>query len=485
MTPTIRHKHNTVILDNAPLVTNAVQKTFLTADVAASAGTITVKNISGFAIDQCLLIGELGHENSEILLTHASTAPSGTTVTFASNTVKAHSAGTSIYVIQYNQVEISHAATLAGSKSVLSTTGIQADAVVQVYEDVTQTSGYYFARYKDTADSAFSGYSDGVIYNGYASNAVGYMIDKALHRANKTLSNTLTKDFCYSEMNEGIRFVQGKQKHWPEHYVYNYIGGQAQRGINVLTLPTNIYDTSSGRSMIAIRIGDGPKLRYVDPIEYEQRIRDVKNTQVLGQAVATDTSLSVDNSYDFKDTGNANFYIGGVKYSFTYTGITRDDLAGTTGAFTGIPASGDGSITVTVPVDTYIWQDEQEGYPEVYTVRNGNIEFYYLVDSTYDNANIYLDYAIVVTEVDSDNDVVDFGRYDMLLDYLTWKIRVQAKNDGVLDMNDGYYLAFKEKLNNAIRTSETGIVHKMKPKINSMGKQPFRGSGRGLYSTDL
>jgi hypothetical protein len=77
----------------------------------------------------------------------------------------------------------------------------------------------------------------------------------------------------------------------------------------------------------------------------------VKHTQVTTEAVATQTTLEIDNSYDFDDSGSVNLFISGTLYTITYTGVTR---SATAGILTGIPASGDGSITVTIPVDTDI-----------------------------------------------------------------------------------------------------------------------------------
>jgi hypothetical protein len=91
--------------------------------------------------------------------------------------------------------------------------------------------------------------------------------------------------------------------------------------------------------------------------------------------------------------------------------VTR---SATAGILTGVPASGTGAITVTTPVDTYIWQDEDEGTPEVYTIRNGSIEFYPLADTSNDNVNMYGDYAKVATSVDTEGDSIDLQRYDLL-----------------------------------------------------------------------
>jgi hypothetical protein len=59
-------------------------ETFLTAEATAGVSTLTVGNIKNFAINQILLIGELGDENSEIIKTHTATAPTGSTITLLS-----------------------------------------------------------------------------------------------------------------------------------------------------------------------------------------------------------------------------------------------------------------------------------------------------------------------------------------------------------------------------------------------------------------
>src|SRR3990167_1657313 len=91
---------------NPDLLLDAEQ-TFLDADVAASVGTLTVRSITAFGVGDYILLGEFGQEDTEILRVHTSTAPSGTTITLATNTTIAHKRGTVIYRIEKNRVEFS------------------------------------------------------------------------------------------------------------------------------------------------------------------------------------------------------------------------------------------------------------------------------------------------------------------------------------------------------------------------------------------
>lgn len=139
-----------------PLISTPLAQTFLSADIASASATLTVKNITGFAINQILLIGQAGNQGAEIIKTHASTAPTGSTITLASNTVFPHSAGTLVTVLNFDQVEFNHTVTLTGAKTVLATVNVAANNSETLYNDLTYTTGYYFARFKNSITAAFS-----------------------------------------------------------------------------------------------------------------------------------------------------------------------------------------------------------------------------------------------------------------------------------------------------------------------------------------
>lgn len=459
----VTHKNRIIRVAHEPILSEALQETELTANIASGSSTLTVANIEKFAVGKFVWIDPFT-EKGEIIAVHASSAPSGSTITLASNTSFAHSAGAKVLYVEFNQAEFNHAATLGGSKSVLATVALAGGERETRYLDTSQTTGFYFVRLKDSVAGTFSGYSDGIEYGGRDANTVGYMIENALRDANETLSEIVTLDDCLQWLTKGMTEIKGKLKNWPEHMSYNTIIGQTSRGTNVVTMPTDAYDTETGKSILGLRVGTGKNLNYLDPVAFDIQTEH-KVTQVRTQATSGSTTLEIDNSYDFEDSGTVHVYISGTQYAITYTGVTRSSSAG---VLTGIPASGDGSISVTVPVDTYVWQDEAEGEPVWFTVRNGAIEYSPLVDSEHDNANIYADYAKVCTAVDSEGDTIDYQRYDMLQNYLTWRIRAKAKNNGTLDFNDGYYITFKELLNDAIRTLPNITKSRWSPNINTM-----------------
>src|SRR3990167_7192107 len=455
-----------ILVNNRDLIENA-DKSTLKADVAASAGTITVESINQFAINKILLIGELGKETAEIIKTHASTAPTGNTVTLASNTGNAHSHGEPVYIIDYDQYEISwdSTATATTPSATLVTEAIDIENEEHLYNETTKSSGYYYVRKKETIGNTFSAYSDAIPYAGWGTGTVGYAIQYALVRNGGEYTDDVTHQFCIEEINNCLKTIEGKQLRWPQHQVYNYVLGQTSRGTFIWTLPTDIYDNDTNKSIVAVRIGDGARLTYKDPIEFEEELDDAIYTQVTTQATAGSTTLAIDNSYDFADSGSVNVYVSGTKYNLTYTGVTR---SATAGVLTGIPASGTGAITVTIAVDIYVFQNEDEGEPKYFTIRNGNLEIWPLSDSTADNENVYLDYFTVATEVDTDGDTLDTERADMVKYYLTAKVRAMIKNGGIIDPNDTDYMLFGSALADAIKFKRSGLKHKMKPKLNTI-----------------
>lgn len=470
MPPVLRHRNGTLFLDNTVLQEGAIQETYLTADtVAASSSTLSVKSINGFAINQIILIEELGTENAEIVKTHASSAPSGTTVTLTAAVARAHPAGSKVYVIKFDQFELSRSATAAGVKTVLTAASgivsVQPDVKVQRYKETEFTSGYYFARYKDSIAATYGDYSGALPYGGFDKTTVGYVIEQSLHELGLTLSDRLSRADCYAYLTEMFREVEGKQLRWPEHYNFNYPLTTITAGDYQYPMPTDAYDTESNRSVVGARVGSsGRSLGYLDPIDFEEAQDGLVETTSAEAGSVGETAIDLTSAADFASAGTVTFYVSGVQYSFTYTSKSTNTL-------NGIPASGTGSITQAFASGDTMYQNASFGTPTSFTVREGSLDFTPIPDADTHGKSIYLDYAMVCTAVDSDDDTIDLHRYDMALPYLTWRIKMKVNNNNNLNLKDGYYAQYKEKLNDAIRTSPRGLGFRMKPRINTMRKR--------------
>ena len=440
--------------------------TYLLSDIAAAATSLTVVDNLGFANTNLLLIGELGAGQTEIKKVNAAvttgTALTTTAVTFA------HSAGTPIRKILFDQWRIyGNSTNTSTGATLIATVDMQVDGKYTTYVNTsTEYSFYLVLPYDSINVVAGDTYSDGVSNStAYAPNTVGSMINKALDASKSERGDIITDRWMIGEINDCLRFITGKLKRWSFLQNYNYVLGQTSRGGYVFTLPTDIEDANSIKSILDVRVGGDQGLIYRDKKEFERETENLILTTVRTQATSGATSLNITNSYDYADSGSVKVYISGTQYSITYTGVTR---SATAGILTGVPASGTGSISVTIPVDTNVLQDEQEGKPKYFSVWDGSLYIYPFPDSSNDNQNVYLDYSTIRTLVDSSGDSMEGSRFDACKHWLTWKLRSQDNASGKLDMDDGDYKMFKEILGDLIRTEISGQRYKMKPRYNSI-----------------
>ncbi len=131
---------------NGDLLQGNVPKTFLNINTGSGATTLTLKNTSGFSASlyPFVIIGEIGNQGTELVA--VTSIDSITGITLANATAFPHSAGTPIYAIKYNQVELSHSQTVTGDKTTIVLTPLTTDETNTVYYDES-VAQYYFARF--------------------------------------------------------------------------------------------------------------------------------------------------------------------------------------------------------------------------------------------------------------------------------------------------------------------------------------------------
>ncbi len=447
----------------------------LDADVAAASSTITVQSILGVAINNLLLFRGVGSTRSEIVAVHASTAPSGNTVTLAANTVEAHPAGTTIYIIPWNQVRFYHSATEDDAN--VSDTNLSALAAAQnidptedfnYYLDSSQTSGFYYYRFSDSIASVNDIYSDPIPWSiaqvQFANNEVGYIIEFARRKLGQEWSEQFSKQMAIDEVNACLNYIAGQLKRWARYLDADFVLGQTSRGVFDYALPSTIYDDQTNKSILQVRLqGQAKALIPKDEKEMDNIMADVIRNTVRTLTVVNQSTLNVDNSYGFSDDGTIHIFTNNVDDAIDYDAVTR---SATAGQFTGIDTSGDGAITAAHAVGVNVWQNHEEGQPRYFNVREGRLRTWPLSDSTYINLNVFIDFFTVATVVDSESDSIDADRYDMVKHWILWQGKNYWRNNGKLDLKDGDYLMFERILNLAVRRSISSQKYKMRPKIN-------------------
>lgn len=246
-----------------------VDKSSLKANAVTGADTLEVYSINKFAINYVLLIGELGGEGSEIVSTHTSTAPAGTTITLANVLVKDHPKDTSVYIIPYNQVEFSHADTATGTKSVLDTYTIDPEREGNRHSEATETAGFVFTRFKNSLTGAYSNYSDAYPFTGLDMNTVGYLVKKASKGLDP--DNKVPFEDKISFINEGLRFIRGELKRWNTFQEFDYVVDQTVDGTFEYDMPDTIYDKNSNKSVLSVKIENYRVLKYMDKRELNEQ----------------------------------------------------------------------------------------------------------------------------------------------------------------------------------------------------------------------
>ena len=453
----------TITVDNQGLLEDAFYSN-LSATAASGGSTLSVYSITNFAINKILLFGEFGQEGAEKIKTHSSTAPSGTTVTLATSLVKSHPKDLKVYIIPHDQVEFSHADTTTGAKTVISLSELDVESQNTVYTDTTYSSGYYFVRFKNSITGDYTDYTDPIPYSGFASNTVAYIINLCMTEMKKQFNEVLTYDMLLQEINACLRYVRGKLKTWSNVQVFDYILDQMNRGEYSWTLPTDYYDKNSNRSMLQVKVGKDKRLDYRDKIEFDEYFEDVVVSEVATAALISATSVVLDSTDDFPETGTAHFYIDNTQYDITFTANNQSTNTLTCSA-----------LTIALPADTNVWYGESEATPRYFSVWDGKLYIWPLCSATENGKNIYLDYYTDIVEVDSDADEITLAKFDMLKHWLKWQIRNITENNGKPDLQDGDLALFNMLLADAIRRESSGQKRKMYTKLNGID---YRGEGR-------
>jgi len=161
---------------------SALEITYLSLASQVAQTTLTVKNTENFALNDRVLIGQMGTENAEIVTVTQAPSPGQTLV--VSPLVFGHSADEAIVRLQYDQVQFWRSITgVAGNYTLLTTVTIDVNhpQLITTYNDTTGLGSYYYeVGYYNSVTTIASTLSDPVPGTGYARNTVGFLIDELL-----------------------------------------------------------------------------------------------------------------------------------------------------------------------------------------------------------------------------------------------------------------------------------------------------------------
>lgn len=402
-----------------PVVNNV--STSLAAPIAVAGVTMSVFDNNGFADNDWFILGRQGASETEECDVNG-TVTRGQSIT-VTNTLKfGHNLDTPVTKIYERGIKIYGAATDGGAGTLIAsidavTTPI-ADAVMiqwdKKYTEYTLIStdtayAYYYAVFTDgTTSSSASTYvpSTGLTYT-----KIETLVKQALDISNTKIDDRkLTREmfvnwandcqdkisqFVYQDTNSG-RLIQ---KDWSFEIVTDetvtVVEGEDIYSLSALLLKY----PNSDKSIFSVQVGGDKPLKKWAMKDYDIERRNAHKTYADGGEAVGAITLTVDSTANFSDTGSLR--IG--SQSITYTGKTAT-------TFTGIPASGVGSITAIIADNTAVWQNVNLGKPARYLIYNGSLYLDYPPSSTYEDDTIKVRYLKTLTRITSvsDGTVVPF-----------------------------------------------------------------------------
>ncbi len=414
--------------------------TFISTDTDSDSGTMPV--ISGsdsaytFPTDGFVLIGNIGSENSELIQLHASTPSTTTLLTFATNTIFAHSRGEQIIFIPYSHFDVYKSTNGGSSYSLLSSQSIQTDKVEGYYQDSVGTStDYYKVQFKNDTTSKVSEFSDPIIGTGFAVNSAGAVIRNALLSLGEKKDEVLTQEFLYNCLNEGRDEID---KHisinrWSFRTSFDYDAGNVIAGTNSISVPTDLRDPSTFKNILSVRIGrDRYLLNQVDKKDLDLNYLGVAHTTLNGTVADSDVSIVLTSSGDFDDSSTISVASPDVSSEIDYIPYTGNTLA--TNTITGVTDIATGGHADGVDV----WQSATFGFPLQYTVYEEKIVFSQPFSNDISGENIWLDYYKELTDINSDGDLLDEPFYKIYIPYMRYRIKARRNQELNRDADNDY-----------------------------------------------
>jgi hypothetical protein len=443
-----------IAVSNKDLLVGAFDSNLKTKAVSG-ASALKVYSISKFGVNQVLLIEDPGQENSEVILTHGSTAPTGDTITLATNMVKDHPSNVRVYIIPFDKIEISWSATETGTPALIELIDIDPEKEDTIYTDSGHSYGYYFTRFKNSILTTYAGYSDAIPFDGFQTNTVGYAIETAMSDLDVVFSEKITFQKLLNHAKQMLRLVRGKLRSWSKYQEFGAVLGTLARGVNRFPLPDDIYDKNSNRSIMNVTIGDGTQLAYIDRSEYIQETEDLSMTTTASETAVGALSLVLTDSSDLSEEGSVSVYVANEVYTIEYTANDK---------YTNSLTIASDQVTTILPLGSVVAQDIYENTPTMYSVWDGNLYLYPFTDAVNVGKNVYIDYYTDIETIDSQADVIKGSKFDMLVPYLKWKIRAINENNGKEDLRDPSYLEFRELLTDEIRNGGSAEINGFRPR---------------------
>ena len=390
---------------------------------SAAGTTLTVLDNNGFADNDFMIMGSIGDNKTEEIDVNGAITR-GTSITITNTTKFSHEFNSPITKIYERQIKIYGSATNGGAGVAIATVSIEWNKQFTEYTLLTTDTAYayYYATYYDGTTEGSA--SDYIASTGLPASTVYNVVQQALDIVGIEISKAISLELCTRFANDCqlaiAQFIYQDPRtakyipiDWGHEIAEDTTSFTIAENQNRYDISTLNFKYTATQSVISVRIGDLKAMDKLTPQEMDEELVNRPYTEVATQAEIGDTSLVVDSNVEYSDAGG--LYIGSEQ--ITYTGKT-----GTT-TFTGIPASGTGSITAQHLVNAPVWQNAAPTKPLQWTVFNNYLILDNPPDDDYENYAIKIKYyknLTALTEV-SDSIVIPF--YNVFQYYIASRIQ--------------------------------------------------------------
>lgn len=181
-----------------------LEKSYLMNPYSVGVNTINVKNADRFAVNDRIMVGEMGQEKTEVV-TVTGTNADDSTLTIGT-TLFSHEADTPVYRLRFDQVKFYRSTTgINGTYTVISTQNLDVDNanLTTIYDDTTGLATYYYKMTVYNSISAVeSAFSDPIQGSGYRRNQVGYVVDEILREVGDENEDHVTRGEILGHFND-------------------------------------------------------------------------------------------------------------------------------------------------------------------------------------------------------------------------------------------------------------------------------------------
>lgn len=223
-------------------LTDRLEKSYLSSAYSAGVTTIDVRNNDRFAVGKKLMIGEMGHERTEIV-TVATVNANGTTVTLSAATQFPHDADAPVYVLKYDKVRY-YRSTLGidGAYNQLAEVNMDVDndTLQTMYDDLAGLASYYYkVSFYSTADSTETDLSDPIAGSGYPAGTAGALVNEFFDEVGDTQQQNMTVSEVLNLMNE-VNNDLTSQSRRPYRFLKTSSVLSTIAGVSRIPIPANL-----------------------------------------------------------------------------------------------------------------------------------------------------------------------------------------------------------------------------------------------------